>query len=286
MPLSRRQILSLIPFALTAQTPDFSCPMDPDVRSKNPGKCPRCGMKLEARIADLVEYPTEFRFVPPQLPAGKPVEIYITVHDPKSQQAVTHYEVMHEKLMHLFLYSSDLSFFAHLHPEQRGETFVLPTVLPKPGIYKLIADFYPAGGTPQFAEKIVTTAGYTRTLEESLASPPADTAPQHGTNLDVELRMDPPTPVPGRKTMLFVKVNPAKGLEPYIGAWAHMLVASNDLLDSIHEHPEFADGGPEMQFNVFFPRAATYRIWIQFQRLGTVNTVAFTVPVKPLTNLL
>jgi hypothetical protein len=37
-----------------------------------------------------------------------------------------------------------------------------------------------------------------------------------------------------------------------------------------------------MQFDIFFPREAIYRIWIQFQRLGKVNTVAFTLPVKAL----
>jgi hypothetical protein len=37
-----------------------------------------------------------------------------------------------------------------------------------------------------------------------------------------------------------------------------------------------------MQFNLFFPRAATYRLWLQLQRNGIVNTVAFTLDVKAL----
>jgi len=37
-----------------------------------------------------------------------------------------------------------------------------------------------------------------------------------------------------------------------------------------------------MQFNIFFPREAAYRVWIQFQRKGVVNTVAFTIPVTAL----
>ena len=58
-----------------------------------------------------------------------------------------------------------------------------------------------------------------------------------------------------------------------------MLVASEDLIDLIHMHPFLADGGPQVQFNVIFPRPGMYRIWTQFQRKGEVNTVAFTVPV-------
>jgi len=57
---------------------------------------------------------------------------------------------------------------------------------------------------------------------------------------------------------------------------------SDDLVDTIHEHPFIAGGGPDMQFNIFFPREAAYRVWIQFQRKGVVNTVAFTIPVSAL----
>ena len=49
-----------------------------------------------------------------------------------------------------------------------------------------------------------------------------------------------------------------------------------------HGRASIADGGPQVQFDVYFPREATYRVWVQFQRLGKVNTVAFTVPVSRL----
>jgi hypothetical protein len=35
-------------------------------------------------------------------------------------------------------------------------------------------------------------------------------------------------------------------------------------------------------FNVIFPRARTYRVWVQFQRKGVVNTAHFDIPVKQL----
>jgi hypothetical protein len=61
-----------------------------------------------------------------------------------------------------------------------------------------------------------------------------------------------------------------------------MLAASDDLIDMIHDHPFIADGGPQMQFNMIFPRARTYRVWVQFQRKGVVNTAVFNVPVSEL----
>ena len=78
------------------------------------------------------------------------------------------------------------------------------------------------------------------------------------------------------------RVKPDDGLEKYLGAWGHMLVASSDLIDTIHEHPFIADGGPQIQFNVIFPRAKPYRVWVQFQRKGVVNTAHFDVLVKEL----
>jgi hypothetical protein len=81
---------------------------------------------------------------------------------------------------------------------------------------------------------------------------------------------------------MFFKLDPGEGLEKYLGAWGHMMAASDDLIDMIHTHPFIADGGPAMQFNVYFPRPRPYRVWVQFQRKGVVNTVYFDVPVHDL----
>ena len=64
----------------------------------------------------------------------------------------------------------------------------------------------------------------------------------------------------------------------------HMLAASFDLIEMIHIHPYLAPDSSghsdkQLQFNMTFPRAGVYRVWVQFQRKGVVNTVAFNVPV-------
>lgn len=71
-------------------------------------------------------------------------------------------------------------------------------------------------------------------------------------------------------------------LERYLGASGHMLVASADLIDMMHEHPYWADGGPEVEFHVVFPRPQTYRVWVQLQKNGIVNTVHFDITVAKL----
>ena len=259
---------------LRAQLPEFSCPMDPDVRAKAPGRCPRCGMKLVEHTPDYHEYPVRFTFNPKTIPARVPLEIRIDI------PGASGFEVMHEKRLHLFVVSADLQYFSHEHPVAEGSGFAHKTILPKPGAYKVIADFYPQGGVPQLGETLISTDGWQGTLSSSAVKLKPQTGPQHGQNLNVSLRMD--QPIAGRKTLLFFDLNPAEGLEQYLGAWAHMLIVSEDLIDTAHEHPAIADGGGPVQFNVFFARGVTYRVWIQFQRLGVVNTVAFAIPVDSL----
>ena len=75
-------------------------------------------------------------------------------------------------------------------------------------------------------------------------------------------------------------LSPGDGLEKYLGAWGHMLAASDDLIEMMHTHPLIADGSPQMQFDLTFARPRTYRVWVQFQRKGVGNTAHFDVPVK------
>jgi Heavy metal binding domain len=266
---------------------EFVCPMDPEVRSPTPGKCPRCGMTLAANIPEPVQYPTRFTFTPPQIPANRPLSLKISVAAPKTGGPVKHFQIIHEKPLHLFLVSEDLEYFSHEHPALGPDgIFRLDTRLPKPGNYKLLADFFPEGGTPQLISDVITTAGYKRSLAQAVTRPTPDLTSKRGENLEVSLTVDPEPPIAGKKTMLFFKLKPAEGVEPYLGAWGHMLAASNDLVDMIHTHPiyvtDFTPGEKQIQFNLYFPREAIYRVWVQFQRQGKVTTAAFTIPVSSL----
>jgi hypothetical protein len=145
-------------------------------------------------------------------------------------------------------------------------------------MYRVLADYFPSDGTPQLTARTFFLPGGDLRVP-TLA---ADLAPKTAANLTVELVTEPPRPLAGFKTMLFFRVQPSDGLEPYLGAWGHMLAASDDLIDLMHTHPFQADGGPREQFNVIFPRARTYRLWVQFQRKGVVNTAVFTLPVAEL----
>ncbi|HEX5228988.1 MAG TPA: heavy metal-binding domain-containing protein [Bryobacteraceae bacterium] len=264
---------------LGAQDKVFICPMDPDVRSNQPGTCRRCGMKLREGLPEPEEYHLDLALTPRAVKPGQTEQLKFSVHDPWKDRAVKDFQIVHEKLFHMFVVSQDLKFFVHDHPVlQPDGDFLFSLAFPKPGMYRVLGDFYPDGATPQLIAKTVIVPG----APPPTAVPPRDYSTKQAENLQVEMTTDPPQPIAAQRTLIYFKLSPADGIEKYIGAWAHMLAASDDLIDLIHTHPFIADGGPQLEFNMEFPRARTYRVWVQFQRKGVVNTAHFDIPVKEL----
>jgi hypothetical protein len=277
--------VSLFAAQLPTTTPDpskdpvYFCPMDRDVRSNSPGNCSRCGMKLVAGVPDPIEFHLDLSVTPKVPKPGDKVHLRFDVHDPWKNNPVKKFNVVHEKLFHAFIVSEDLQFFVHDHPVWANDAFQFDVTLPKSGMYRVLGDFYPEGATPQLIANTILVAGASPVLNP----PPRDYSPKNGDNLRIEMVTAPAQPVAGSNTQIRFKVTPGEGLQKYLGAWGHMLAASDDLIDMTHTHPFIADGSPEMQFDVTFPRARTYRVWVQFQRNGVVNTVHFDIPVKPAT---
>lgn len=271
----RTLLLGIIAATARAQKPvEWVCPMDPDVRSGQPARCRKCGMALVAGIPEPVEYPVSLELQPRPLAPNAPVRMTFRITEPKSRKPAK-LQLIHEKLFHLFLVSEDLQFFAHEHPQLKGDgSFVFNARLPKSGEYRVLCDFYPENATPQLIGKSIIVPG-----PHSKAHLQPTLQPQMGENVRVSLRSEPARPVAGKKTMLFFELDPASGLQPYLGAWGHMLAASSDLVDMIHAHPAWEEAGPSIQFNLIFPRPGLHRVWVQFQREDVVNTVAFNVPV-------
>jgi hypothetical protein len=257
----------------------FICPMDPDVRSHNPGTCPRCGMKLATGIPDPAEYHMQLAVAPKPPKAGQKSQLTFAVYDPWKDRQVKNFQLVHEKLFHMFVVSQDLEFFLHDHPVLGEDgNFRYSLAFPKPGMYRVIGDFYPDGATPQLIPKTVMVPG----KGPAAAQLVRDYSTKNAENMQVELRTEPEQPIAGLKTQMHFTVKPGEGLEKLLGAWGHMLSASDDLIDLAHEHPFIADGGPEIQFNMTFPRPRTYRVWVQFQRNGVINTAHFDLVVKDL----
>lgn len=276
--MKRRLFLGALGSTLLAQDPNtiFVCPMDPDVRQHDPGTCPRCGMKLASGLPEPTEYHLDLTTTPRALRPGQPVNLTFAVTDPWKHRPVTKFQLVHERFFHMFVVSQDLEFFLHDHPvfAPDGSFHYDSLVLPKPGMYRVLGDFYPTAATPQLIAKTLLVAG----------PAPAPMQPSDSRMTPaITLATVPERPIAGMNTQLHFTLTPGDGLQQYLGAWAHMLVASDDLVDLIHLHPFIADGSPKIQFNATLPRPDhAYRVWIQYQRNGTVNTERFDVRANDL----
>ena len=261
---------------VTPATSVYMCPMDKNIRAHSPGNCPICGMKLVTSVPEPVEYHLDLSAASTPRP-NIPVRLTFHVLDPWKDLPVAKFSVVHEKLFHAFIVSRDLEVFLHGHPSWHEGAFEYDLTLPKSGMYRVLGDFYPEASTPQLIAKTLFVAG----PDQQPPSLGRDYSTKSGDNLQVGLATSPESPSAGLPTRLLLSVSPSDGIERYLGVWAHMLAASDDLIDMMHTHPTLADGGSSMQFDVVFPRARPYRVWVQIQRRGVVNTVHFDVPVKP-----
>ena len=140
----------------------FLCPMHPDYTLDVEGKCPRCGMALvKAAAYDVRDYRLDFRTIPAVVTAGRKATLLFKISHPSFNAVIQKFEVVHDRQYHLFVISQDMEYFQHIHPEERADgTWTIDLTLPKPGYYKVLSDFLPAGGSTQFIARPLVTAGY------------------------------------------------------------------------------------------------------------------------------
>jgi len=277
----------------------YVCPMHPDVSADQPGQCPRCGMTMrQTRPPETAEYDLRLNTAPAIVKPGKKFKLNLFIAHPKTGARIRKFHVVHDRPYHLFVVSEDLLYFAHIHPEQQPNgRFTIETTVPRDGAYFVYSDFFPNGGWPQVIYRNLITSGFTGDLFGRQARLEPDTVlskTQDGIRFD--LTLDPAEVLGGKPATLKyhltddVTGEPVKDLQPYLGAWGHTLIISEDARSYVHSHPQVtipddADrsrivGSAEQAFDVFFPQPGIYRVWSQFQRRGKVITVSFTIKVK------
>ncbi|MGW5556067.1 hypothetical protein ACWER9_02440 [Micromonospora sp. NPDC003944] len=193
---------------------------------------------------------------------------------------VTRYEVAHDKQMHLIVARRDLSGFRHVHPELAPDgTWRVDSPLAGPGQWRAFADFTPTGGEPLTLGVDVTVRG--ELTERQLP------APATSTTVDGYTVTLAGAPQPGRTSSLTLTVSrdgqPVTDLEPYLGAYGHLVALRRGDLAYLHVHPDGTPGdgrtrpGPAVTFLADVPSAGTYRLYLDFKHGGRVRTAEFTV---------
>jgi hypothetical protein len=198
--------------------------------------------------------------------------------------ALREFDVSHDKQLHLILVRRDTTGFQHVHPKMTADgTWTVPVTL-TPGDWRVFADFVPSTG-PAARKPLTLGADLAVAGQYTPASLPkpsrAATVDGYQVSLDGDLTQ-------GRDSTLAFTVTrggqPVNDLQPYLGAYGHLVALRAGDLAYLHVHPEGEPaksdtGGPEVSFSAAAPTAGTYRLFLDFKHDGQVRTAEFTLPV-------
>jgi hypothetical protein len=208
----------------------------------------------------------------PELRRGVTERLRFRILDERGK-VVRDFTEEHTKRMHLIVARRDLATFQHLHPERRRDgSWSVPLRLDEAGSYRVFADF-------SRDEEPVTLAADLRVDGAADLEPlpaPARTAVSDG---GYDVRLDAGRVRPGEEAELRFTItedgHPVR-VEPYLGAGGHLVALREGDLGFLHVHPRTHDG---VAFAATFPTEGSYRLFLQFQHHGRVQTVAFTQEV-------
>jgi hypothetical protein len=193
---------------------------------------------------------------------------------------ITTYVVVHDKPLHFVVVRRDLTGFQHLHPLMAPDgTWSVDLALAAPGSYRAIADFTAVIGgrqTPVTLGVDLTVAGNYRPVP---LPAPVTRATTDGFTISYA-----GTPQTGATQPVLMSVTAPDGkpaaLEPYLGAFGHLVVLREGDVGYVHVHPEprLVDGA--VKFWLAAPGPGRYRMFFDFQVAGKVHTAAFTTLVR------
>ncbi len=211
------------------------------------------------------------------LAPGRPGRLAFTVTGPDGEP-LTDYTRTHDKDLHLVVVRRDLTGYQHVHPEQdEAGRWSVPLTLPAAGTYKLVADFQPAGRSTPLALTSDLTAPGTSTPVPLPAERRNAEVDGYTVTLDGDLTA-------GTVSELALSVSrdgrPVADLEPYLGAYGHLVALRAGDLAYLHVHPESEVPGPEIVFGADVPAAGAHRLYLDFQHDGVVRTAEFTVTAE------
>ncbi|MFD7627800.1 hypothetical protein ACFV7Q_17490 [Streptomyces sp. NPDC059851] len=220
----------------------------------------------------------------PRLTAGQEAPLRFAIKDDNGK-AVTDYTRAHDEELHLIVASRELNTFRHLHPTRAADgTWSTPVNLLAAGDYRVFADF-----TPAKKDATALTLG-TDLAVAGAYQPRALPAQQTTSEVDGYTVSLDGNLAAGKMSNLTLNVTkygkPVTDLEPYLGAYGHLVALRAGDLAYLHVHPEGEPGdgatkpGPAVSFMATAPTNGTYRLFLDFKHQGTVRTAAFTVPTS------
>lgn len=182
---------------------------------------------------------------------------------------VRDFEFAHEKRMHFIVVRRDFEDFQHLHPRLGDDgTWTKRVTFVQGGTYRVFADFERDGEQHTLGADVQVSGGF-----EAAALPAPRRTVRNDGGLAVTLRAaDDRLGFEVRDRGVVVNDK----LDPYLGAKGHLVALRQGDLAYLHTHPH----GDELAFEMTYPSAGAYRLFVQFSYEGRIQTAAFTQQVS------
>ncbi|WP_377642313.1 hypothetical protein [Oryzobacter terrae] len=201
-------------------------------------------------------------------------ELAFTIRD-SGGAPVTSFDVEHEKRLHLIMVRRDQTGFQHVHPVMDEHGTWRTAVDLTPGSWRVFADFTPTGGSALTLGTDLAVPGTT--------APPSASAPTRTTQVDDGFAVTVAGDLRGgQDSTLRLQVSrdgrPVTDLEPYLGAYGHLVALREGDLAYLHVHPNGTPGdgrttaGPAVDFTVEVPTAGRYHLYLDFKQGGVVRS--------------
>ncbi|MEV0062910.1 hypothetical protein [Nocardia sp. NPDC050718] len=194
--------------------------------------------------------------------------------------AVTEFDPIHDRELHLIVARRELTGFWHVHPVREADgTWVIRLDLPEAGAYRVFTDIAPR------ALGRTITLGADLAIAGHYAPQPVPAVGRTATVDGYEVTVDGELRAEGDLLTLTVRKDgaPVTDLQPYLAAFGHLVILRAGDLAYVHVHPngEPGDGvtpaGPEITFHTAVPGPGTYRLFLDFRHGEVVRTAAFTL---------
>ncbi|WP_293699982.1 heavy-metal-associated domain-containing protein, partial [uncultured Agrococcus sp.] len=182
---------------------------------------------------------------------------------------VNEFDLDHEEEMHLIVVRSDGQHFRHVHPDRDADgTWSIPWSWDAAGTYRVFADFVPtATGDGLTLSTHVQVEG---SYEQLTASGPVTEA--HVGEFHVTVEGDLIAGESSALTMVITRDGePVTTLEPYLGAFGHLVALRDGDLAYLHVHPHGdapepgSTSGPEIVFEATAPTPGAYLLFFDFR---------------------
>jgi hypothetical protein len=248
--------------------------LEPPPMASAPGAEPALGLPATADGFTLVVQNPAFT-------PGRTGELVFTVTGPDGRP-VRAFDVRSEAAMHVVVVRRDAAGYQHLLPTLGPDgLWRVPLVLPAAGIYRLYADFQPAGAPAQV-------------LGTDLFAPgefvPVPFVANRVWQIDgYQVRLDGDL-LAARPSQVFVTISrdgtAVTDLQPYLGAFGQLVALRRSDLGYVRLQPDAAPpvptdrSGPGIAFTGQLPTPGNYRLFLEFRHGRGVHVAEFTVDTR------